>query len=125
MYNCQLHLECTLPYLLSSPPPAPPHAPAATLSEFEMDAEALDDLLHWLVQGAVRLKALLADTAGGVGVAAETWTIPAGIMPPFPEKSSFGQVSASGLRLVLAVGLPVVTHYSKPSLLVAEGALAV
>jgi len=67
-----------------------------------MDAEALEDLLHWLVQGAVRLKALLADTAGGVGVAAETWTIPAGIMPPFPEKSSFGQVRRS-LRLARLV----------------------
>lgn len=62
------------------------------MSEFESDAEALEDLLHWLVEGAVRLKALLADTAGGVGVAAYSWAVPAGIMPPLPEKSSFGQV---------------------------------
>lgn len=68
----------------------------ATLSEYESDVEALDDLLHWLVEGAVRLRALLADTAGGIGVAADSWTIPAGIMPPFPEKSSFGQVGIYG-----------------------------
>ena len=55
--------------------------------------EALDDLLAWLAQGAVRIKALLADTAGGVGAAAESWAIPPGIMPPFPEKSSCGEVS--------------------------------
>jgi hypothetical protein len=65
---------------------------AARLSEFESDVEALDDLLHWLVEGAVRLKALLADAAGGVGAAADSWTISPGIMPPFPEKSSFGKV---------------------------------
>lgn len=54
--------------------------------------EALDDLLAWLAEGAVRLKALLADTAGGVGAAADSWAVPPGIMPPFPEKSSFGPV---------------------------------
>jgi hypothetical protein len=65
---------------------------AGTLSEYESDVEALDDLLHWLVEGAVRLKALLADVSGAVGSSADSWTIPPGIMPPFPEKSSFGKV---------------------------------
>lgn len=49
-------------------------------------------MLHWLVEGAVRLKALLADAAGAVGVAADSWGPPPGLMPPFPEKSAFGEV---------------------------------
>lgn len=73
---------------------------AVSLHDFESDVEALDDLLAWLAEGAVRIKALLADTAGGIGVAAETWAIPPGIMPPFPEKSNFGEVRGALLYLV-------------------------
>lgn len=76
---------------------------AVTLNEFESDVEALDDLLAWLVEGAVRIKAMLADTAGAMGVAAETWTIAPGIMPPFPEKSSFGDVSGQRMHCCICV----------------------
>lgn len=51
----------------------------------------------------MRLKALLADAAGGVGVAADSWTIPPGIMPPFPEKSSFGRVRMSHVLCMLSM----------------------
>lgn len=67
------------------------HVPPAVLSEFESDVEALDDGLSWLVSGALRLKALIADTAGGVAVAASNWQIPPGLMPA-QEPSTFGEV---------------------------------
>jgi hypothetical protein len=68
----------------------------ATLAAFESDVEVLDDLLLWLVGGAARLKALLADAAGGIGAAAEAWQVPPGLLPPFPDKSMIGEVSLLG-----------------------------
>jgi hypothetical protein len=78
---------------LCPPPPPPPHTHTAQLAEFESEVEALDDMLRWLVGGAARIKALVADAAGGVGAAAAGWAPPAGLLPPFPEKSVIGPVS--------------------------------
>lgn len=67
---------------------------AAELIEYETEVEALDDTLTWLVSGAARLKALIADAAGGAAEAAKAWQVPAGIMPPLQEKSVIGQVGS-------------------------------
>lgn len=57
--------------VLPHAPRAPSHLHAAELQLFESDAEALQDLLAWLVASFARIKALMADAAGGAGAAAQ------------------------------------------------------
>lgn len=64
---------------------------AADLFEFESDVEAVDDGLMWLVAAAARIKAMLADTAGGLAAAAAAWQVPEGLMPELTP-SVIGQV---------------------------------
>jgi hypothetical protein len=64
-----------------------------SIKEFELDVEALDDLLRWLVSAAARLKAMTADTAGSAAGAAREWAVPEGLLPPVPDTAQIAPVS--------------------------------
>lgn len=75
----------------------PPAPPTAAIVEFQYEEKAMADQLGWLVRGAARLKAFLADTALWLE---ETWSsrqLPRGLLETFPQSVlQVGEAEAAG-----------------------------